>query len=383
MAISQKTYVNIATSVTGEAVNEREFAGLVFTDDAILTTSAVPGTIQTAYDAGKVLTLTASEVAAYFADTAKVYAFANRYFGYTSTNGRTPTKLRVVKMIEDSTTTTTETAVVAFNRVVAEDNNFGSFTFLATVTGLGDVANANAAMDNMFLFCVPCTTSDVATVQAAVANIAGTHVVLGSDAYAAWMPMAWVASIDFTQTNGTGTMFGKQFGSEVATVTTDSDKSEKDAIKVNYIGLTMTNGSTYKFYQNGINQDGVDTGVYVNEMYLKSRIATEYMNLLTSVPKIPANSTGAVMILNIIVEIANSAVDSGIILIDKQFTASDIAKINLYSGNDTEAVNAVRNSGFYATTWIEKIGNAYVCKYRLIYAKGDHIHKLEGVNYLI
>ena len=167
-------------------------------------------------------------------------------------------------MIEDSTTTTTETAVVAFNRVVAEDNNFGSFTFLATVTGLGDVANANAAMDNMFLFCVPCTTSDVATVQAAVANIAGTHVVLGSDAYAAWMPMAWVASIDFTQTNGTGTMFGKQFGSEVATVTTDSDKSEKDAIKVNYIGLTMTNGSTYKFYQNGINQDGVDTGVYVN-----------------------------------------------------------------------------------------------------------------------
>ena len=49
---------------------------------------------------------------------------------------------------------------------------------------------------------------------------------------------------------------------------------------------------------------------------------------------------------------------------------------------NTEAVDAVQNQGFYTAAEIIEEGDKFVCKYTLIYAKGDHISKVEGVHAL-
>lgn len=398
MAISQKNYANIGTKVLQSPVVGREFSALVFTADELL--ASAPGALKSTYGTGStvgsMITLSYSEVTSYFPTTSKVYQFATRYFGNTGATGVNPTKLNIVMMAHTTDTsgttpvvTVTETPLAAYNRIIAATNSFGIFTFLdgaynatgaeSAPEGFGAVATANKE----FIFAVGVTTSNAATIQALVDDAPMCHVVMGADEYAAWMPCNWVATQDFSGPNSTGTIFSKTFGNETATVTTDADKATYDAIKVNYIGLTMYNGGTLKFYQNGENQDGVDLGVCVNEMWLKSRIEQEYMQLQMESTKIPANVTGVIMVHNLIVGIASEAVNNGVILIEKPLTTADIALINLYSGNDPIAVDAVQNKGYYATNWIDKVDGKYIIRTRLIYAKGDHIHKLEGLDILV
>ena len=398
MAISQDNYVSISTKVIQSPAAGREFSALVFTADELL--ASAPAALKTAYGTGEtvgsMITLSYSEVTSYFATTSKVYQFATKYFGNTGATGANPTKLNIVMMAHTTDTsgatpvvTVTETPLAAYNRVIAATNGFGSFTFLdgaynATGTasapeGFGAVAAAN----KQFVFVIGCTTSNVTAIQTLVSGASMCHVTLASDDYGAWMACNWIASQSFSGANSTGTIDFKTFRNETATVTTDSDKATYDAIKVNYVGLMMTYGSMMKFYQTGVNQDGVDLGVCVNEMWLKSRIEQEYMQLQLNATKIPANVTGILMVHTMLVGIATEAVDNGVILIEKTLTDSDIALINLYSGNDPQAVNGVQNKGYYLTTWIDKVDNKYYARYRLIYAKGDHIQKLEGEDILV
>lgn len=398
MAISQNNYVSISTKVLQSPVRGREFSALVFTADELL--ASAPADLKTAYGTedtvGSMITLSYNEVVSYFATTSKVYQFATKYFGRTSANGVNPTRLNIVMMGHETDTsgttpvvTVTETPLAAFNRVVAKTNSFGSFTFLdgaynatgaqSAPEGFGAVAAAN----DQFVFVVAGTSADIVAKQTAVKDSALCHVVLGVDEYAAWMPCNWIASQNFSGANSAGTIEFKTFGNETATVTTDADKVTYDAIKVNYIGLTMYNGGTLKFYQTGVNQDGVDLGVAVNEMWLKSRIEQDYMQLQMNSTKIPADTTGILMVHNMLVGVASEAVNNGVILIEKPLTSSEISLINIYSGNDPIAVSAVQNKGYYVTTWIDKVDNKYYARYRLIYAKGDHVQKLEGQNILV
>lgn len=383
MAIPINKYIDIKSKVVQGTVGKRDFSGLVFTADSILTTA--PSDIKASYDAGEVVQLTKEGVAACFADTTLVSKFAGNYFGYNGGNS-VPTTLNVVKVLTNSGTQ--ETAKAAYTRVTDKFTNFGAFTFLGNFTlgtkggnGLLDVATANDSSASVFVY--------VSTAKADATGLNGlamTHFYIAADATdkatAAWMPIAWYASVDYDKANASSTIDYKQFGGSVASVTDGTTKDEYDALNANYVGLVQVNGRNLQFYQTGVNMDGTDTGVVRDRVWMESEIASRWFNLTASASKVPANYTGEAMVRSMVIDVATNAISNGVILVDKPLDSTQIATIVSYTGDDN-APASVESDGYYIDTKIVKEGNKYICQYTLVYAKGDHIGKVTGSNYLV
>lgn len=95
MAISQSKYINIVSSVGGgSAINQRDLMGRVFTTNYLVPVNRV-----LEFSGGKTSALAA--IADYFGSTSDEYAFANRYFSFSTAANTEPQKLsfaRYVKM---------------------------------------------------------------------------------------------------------------------------------------------------------------------------------------------------------------------------------------------------------------------------------------------
>lgn len=386
MAIKQSRYIDTTSSILRDAIGGRNVSGLVFTKDAMLETVDTNNAIKKAYDGGKVITLTYTEVQDYFGQSADISAFATKYFSYIAPNGGVPRSLNIFK-VGDSVK-----AKTAFDNAIKSSNNFMTFTFLGTdlqsvgeagELGLLDVATANNALDNPFAMIVATTAANATATQTSLAKIPGVHIVVGADSYAAYMPMSFVASIDYEKANAAGDLFGKQFAGETAVVTDDSTADSYDAKHLNYIGLTQVNGTEFSFYQRGDNQDGTALGVYANEMWLRSEIARAWFNLLLNVQRVPANTDGVAMITNVINEIASNAIDNGVILSDKPLSAAQRALVTQYANGNTAAADDVQDTGYYLNVELRRVDNEYHAYFTLIYAKGDAIRKVVGSNVLV
>ena len=378
MAIPIKEYIDIGSTVLNSSVGDIDFSGLVFTTDEMNETVASEyGQIATDYAAGKVVTLALEDVEACFPSTANVNKFAGKYFSYAAnSSGQTPRVLFVVKAAGD-------TAKASYD-AISDFSNYGAFTFIGkayTISDIKEVAQANADRGYAHMFCVRTSSSSATTDATALAGISGCHLVCSADEYGAWMPMAWMASIDFDGYDTASTLMFKNFGGEEATVTTLALKSTYDAACINYIGLVQAHGTNRKFYQVGKNMDGLDAGIYASAAWMTAYIELAWFDLVNSVEKIPANPVGQGYVLALLGEVAMRGIKNGSILVDKEF--SDVTKAAIVrKARNTEAVDAVQNQGFYTAAEIIEEGDKFVCKYTLIYAKGDHISKVEGVHAL-
>ena len=195
-------------------------------------------------------------------------------------------------------------------------------------------------------------------------------------------PLAWYASVDYGKIASAGTIDYKQFGGHSATVTTDTAKIAADTLKVNYIGLVQDYGNGLKFYQRGVNMDGTDLGVVRDMCWINSEIVREYFALQNNAQRIPANHVGCAMVRNIVVGVADRAIANGSILVDKPLTEAQINQIKFYA-NDDRAADEVASSGYYIKVELVKDGDKYRVLYTLIYAKGDHIQKVDGQHILV
>lgn len=391
MAISQTKYIDIASKIATSPIGNRDFSGLVFTDDEMLSEASN----KTAYDNGDVIALSTTGISASFntaeKNEAKVYKFASKYFSYVSATGKSPRTLYVAKILEGDTPTT------AIERAINSFGNFGSFTFLPktnngfAIAALKDAygkssdfkylavhgEKATAETDGSFSF-------DTATGNAGtLGKMAGVHFVVGADDYAAAIPMSILASINYD--NGVNSVVNFMFRSvsgEIPTVTNDSDYDDLSLLYINFYGQTQANGVKLSFYQRGFNLDGVDTGIYCNEMWLRSAIAESFLNFLSSVNRIPANYVGAGMIRNAIIGEVTQAVKNGTILIGK--TLTDMQKALVYQYTDDElAWEAVQNEGYWLDVVISSDGDNYNAVYRLVYSKGDSIRFIDGTHILV
>lgn len=426
MAIPISKYIDIGSTVIGNTIGERDLSGLVFTDESMLATVPADYTaIKTSYAAGHAVALTYNGVVACFGATSRIAKFAARYFGYRSATS-SPKVLNVAKFTAGSEST-------AYAAVIAEFTNFGSFTFLnGNITNLATIAATVAANKQVMIVAVDSTTSPLPTTfklegvhcvlggaeyadgavdyKTGVAYSVGDYVKNGSvcyicdDAvtalentswsaissnftadtaivYAAWMPMAWFASVNYDLANASSTIDYKEFD-DAATVTTGEGKETADAARMNYIGQVQIYGAQRKFYQKGLNGDGIDLGVYRDKMWLESSVEIGWFNLVGGVNKIPANDSGVAQVYAMIVGIAQDSVDNGIILKDKPLSNTAIQQIQSYT-TDPNAVNSVQTLGYFVAATLVQDGDTYVCQYQLIYAKGDHIGKVEGSHVVV
>lgn len=390
MAIPISAYIDITSKVVQGTVGSRDFSGLVFTKDEMLST--VPeayADIKTNYAGGKPVALTKDAVTACFASDSAVYSFAMKYFGYNGGN-HAPAVLNVACVLSTGTDVY-ETALTAYTRVLGQFTNFGACAFIggfelgtAESGGLLDVATANEANDRELV--IATTPSNESTYATALASCNMVHLVIGpatdTSAISSWMCVAWFASVDYTKTDASATMDYKQFAGETAVVDSLATKQAYDAGHANYIGLVQVNGQNLAFYQTGVNMDGVDTGVIRDNMWIEGEIQAGWFNLNSGVQKVEASYSGAAKVKAMVVDVATAAVENGCILIEKPLDNAQIAQVRSITNNES-APDAVQSTGYYVATKIIKSGNRYLCQYILVYAKGDHIGKVVGTNYLV
>lgn len=294
---------------------------------------------------------------------------------------------------------TIEAPASALSRVNENTNNFGAFTFVDkdyTCKQVKAVATNNEGYNYKYLFCVGAFAdgsqkagdnvllSDV-TAESLADYIGAANGTCLTECYSIAsevMPMAIFGATDYgMQDSATFYMF-KQFSGETPTVSDELRADELDDLNVNYYGLVQVNGQYKSFYQRGKNLDGENTAVYCNEVWLKSRISTELMNMFLSFERIPANDDGEAMVLTAINGVANEGVVNGCIEIGKKLSEAQKRKVyQLTKSND--AWFTVQQQGFVTSVRIEQNGTEYIAKYRLIYSKGDAICKVEGSDILL
>lgn len=428
MAIAQERYVKITSmNVNDTAVADRELGGLVFTTTSRIKVYNAKTDKWEEDDFAKDMIIEcfdSTQVGNIFDTTSKEYDYALEYFSYMSPSGRAPTKLSFA-LIENG-----EDPVKALERVNKDSNNFGSFCYLQggeyTLKQMKDVVEKNDEFNYKYLFSIAfpyaggddessesndATSIDPSTKvkdstaldfqrllsgDADASTFTGYVVTLGriKDSEdnavdfnnAAVIPMAIFASTNYSQANSSTFFMFKQLDAQDATVTSDEIADIYDRKFVNYMGLVQVNGRRRKFYQRGVNGNGEATSVYCNEVWLKSRIATDLIDLMVSVEKIPANADGELLIRSVISTDAELAISNGVIEKNKTLDAAQRRKVYNLT-HDNEAYREIEQGGYRLEVEIVKgtkfNTEEYKAVYRLIYSKGDAICAVEGTHFLV
>ena len=295
-----------------------------------------------------------------------------------------------------------ETRVAGFSRVTAINNNHGSFAYTdGSALSLADataVAQANAALNVMFIFRVYVTPLDYATWSAALVGIAGvgleyedTAIVGATRQYIEMLPMAIQAAINFNAVNGAvGFMYKQNSSAFVASVTTDTLSDALDAARVNYYGQTQSAGANISFYQRGVLCGGatapVDSTVFANEQWFKDLCGSSLMNLQLALGQLPANKRGQAQAELVLQTAINAALNNGVISANSTLTVQQQIFITNQTG-DTTAWQQVQSIGYWKGSQIvSNVVNGvtqYTLQYTIVYRKDDVIKTITGSHQLI
>jgi hypothetical protein len=282
-----------------------------------------------------------------------------------------------------------QTVTEVLSESAGADNNFGSFTFLATLTTdeIEESATWNDAQNNMFMYSIPCTADNAAALDAALSGLSGYTLTLAplSDEYPEQSPMMILAATNYAQRNSTQNYMFQIFGALTPSVTTDEDADTYDALAVNYYGETQTAGQLLAFYQRGVmggsSSDFLDQNTYANEIWLKDAAAASIMTLLLALNKVPANNAGRAQLMSIVQGVINQALFNGTISVGKALSDTQKLFITNETG-DPLAWRQVQNIGYWfdvqIVPYVEDGVTKYKAVYTLIYSKDDVIRKVEG-----
>lgn len=277
---------------------------------------------------------------------------------------------------------------------VQVSDNFGSFAFTASVSQsqAAAVAAQNDTYNVKFMYLVPIAEADAASYYGALSGLSGVATILSPLAteYPELLPAMVLASTDYNRRNSVQNYMFQQ-ATLTPSVLTDASATTLDNARVNYYGRTQTAGQFIDFFQRGVMMglatDPVDLNTFANEMWLKDAAGAKIMELLLSLARVSANSTGRGQLLAVLQSVIELATFNGTISIGKPLNTTQ----KLYIGNmtgDPEAWQQVYRLGY----WLDCVLQSYVTQdsrtewkavYTLIYSKDDAIRKVEGSHVLI
>lgn len=291
-----------------------------------------------------------------------------------------------------------ETRVAGFNRVMALNNNCGSFCYTAasslTLADATAIGQANAALNVVFIFRVAVNASTYAAWAAALAGIAGIGLEyenLPTAQYIEMLPMSIQAAVNYSAPNGAVGYMYKQNGAYSPSVTDKPTSDALDALRVNYYGQTMNAGRNVSFYQRGVLCGGatapVDSTIFANEQWFKDLQQSNLMNLQLSSGQIPANRRGQTMCEAVLQSGIDAAVFNGTIMANGTLTVIQQQYITAQT-NDSTAWRQVQNAGYWMATNISSAVaqsgvTEYTLNYTIIYRKDDVIKTIVGSHQLI
>jgi hypothetical protein len=272
-------------------------------------------------------------------------------------------------------------------------NNFGSFTFIPSLT-LDEVTEAaewNNAQNVQFIYSVAVSAANASAWNAALADIGGVTLTLAplSTEYPEEAPMMIFAATDYEKRNSVQNYEFQQFNL-TQSVSTTANADLYDGLSINYYGQTQNAGQLISFYQRGVMfglpVDPIDQNLYANEIWLKAAMTSSLMTLLLALSQLSANATGRAQVLTIIQGVINRGLTNGVISVGK--TLSDIQKAYITNATgDNLAWHQVQNNGYWidaeVVPYVESLVTKYKIVYTLIYSKDDVIRKIEGSDQLI
>ena len=277
---------------------------------------------------------------------------------------------------------------------VQVSDNFGSFAFIPTITAsqIAAVAAQNDTYNVKFMYLVPIAAADAASTYAALSGLSGVASILSPLAteYPELLPAMILAATDYNKRNSVQNYMFQQ-ATLTPAVSDDTTATTMDANRVNYYGRTQTAGQNIDFFQRGVMMglatDPVDMNTYANEMWLKDAAGAAIMELLLSLARVSANSTGRGQLLAVLQSVIEAATLNGTISIGKPLNTTQKLYISNMTG-DSEAWQQVYRLGY----WLDCVLQSYVTTdsrtewkavYTLIYSKDDAIRKVEGSHVLI
>lgn len=387
MAISQKKYVEIGSQVTISAPGLPIRALFIIPNGTSIASGVTVGT-----DVPKQVTN-----ADFITGTSAVKTAIQTYFSSRGSTGLSPSDALVIKAPSSGQNPYSLALQAAINSAepftcccplmgeASESDDTVNQIATAEVTAMFELNT-----DSSIQFFIPTNEEYSATTHAMLDLANGKRLLnmtfggTGNDFQkAACAAMGIICATDYDQPNSAPTLMYKRHDSVSASVTDDAAYLGYVNKNVNFFGLTKTYGSSYTFYQRGVNGDGTDTAIEVNDLWLRGTISRGLMTLLTNMPKIPANATGVSSIYTVVDSAAQRGLDNGVILANKTLSAEKRALVLSYAGGDEEAVNDVQSQGYHISCQLVETGNEYECKYVLIYSKGDAIKKIVGTHVLI
>lgn len=385
MAISSSKFVGVNSTALIERAVARDLSGLVISKGTAKDTTKGVGKD---YDEGKVVSVNANTLGDLFASTSAEFAWATKYFSYVSKSGTTPARLKFKKL------GTTEDAVDAFKDAIGGSETFGSFTFLsgaatgeADATKLKACATHNAGLNYAYRMVVDYSQDEEAdnyygnyvsnsggTVSGDLWGISGLTLCDGCS----FLTMARLAATDYTGTNTTSCDMFKSVGGVEATVTDDATYDTLTAMNLNFVGLVKEHGNQWNWYMRGFNMDGLDSAVYDNEVWFKSEIVKDLLNLEDELEKIPANEKGLSMVNVTIQDSITMALRNGTILPGKPISAEKRTAILQQLDGDAEQLDQLLTKGYVLMLELAVDGEEYKINYKIAYLKGDSVRFIGG-----
>lgn len=417
-ALPQDLYIRInSVNIGDNAVAGRSFGGLVFTQG--IGWAPTKGLTD---DEGHPLTQvwdpdflvvvhSADQAAKYFSSTSKELQFATRYFSFQTPLGAIPRTLVYAKVKDDESSGEAESPTEAFRRIRNGYTNFGSFCFLDPIKASDVVALAqmNVESGSKYLYSqsaygtateasASSLTSDVSAKalntyirSESETKFKGFDKIYGYDAISAQQPMALFDATDYNGVKTAPNPMFKQYPGEPVVVVDVEEAKSLNALNINYNARVQANGpSTVAFYQRGRNDDGEDTSVFCNEIWLKSAISAGILDLQLTTNRIDAGSEGEALIYSVIDSVARQGLTNGVIVLGKPLTDAQKRRITQSTG-DSSAWLTVQESGYWISIQIVQSDgtdgvtepNDYKAVYKLVYSKGDSIKFVDGTDYLV
>lgn len=292
--------------------------------------------------------------------------------------------------------TVAQTALEAFKAVEQVSDSFGTSSFGDTVplSQAVELSEYIAGENVKYQHYWSVDANTAATWSAAMIGTASTGLILNGTAgeHKEALPMAVAAAVNYSRRNAVvNFMFRSPQITLTADVKTDQAANLYDPLRVNYYGQTAMYGQNISFFQRGYlcgpATAPLDMGVHLNEQWLKSLLAANFLNLLLVRGIVPAANQGRAEGLIIVNEAVNLAKFNGTIIPGKSLSALQRIEIASITG-DERAFQQVVNQGFWADATIERVTGPsqlveYVLQYTLIYSANEGVRKVVGSHNLI
>jgi hypothetical protein len=294
-----------------------------------------------------------------------------------------------------------DTPDVAVSKSAAISDNFGSFVYCTPSTALTNtqiaaIAAWNDAQNNKFLYSVATPLANLQTLYALVKGYSGLGLNILSTTqandYIEQSPCEILAATNYNAAAASQNYMFYQFASRNTTVSDDNTANTVDASRGNYIGVTQSAGQQLAFYQRGVLCGGstaaVDMNTYANEMWMKSAFTANFMSLFLNVPEVPADDTGAAMLLGVMQPTITLAKANGVIAAGKTLSSVQQQYITSITA-DPNAWRQVQTLGYWLQITFTSQVNAnsglteWVANYLFVYSKSDAIRSVSGSDVMI